>query len=83
MISHLLRLTPRKQEKVAAALASIPRKAHSTSLNKWRKLMGLLHSITPSVSVSRGMFTQVQHALKKAAGRHIKLTTDVHDKLEA
>ena len=31
-ISHLLRLPPRRQEKVMAALAAIPRKANSTSL---------------------------------------------------
>ena len=31
-ISHLLSLPPRRQEKVAAALAAIPRKVHTTSL---------------------------------------------------
>ena len=29
------------------------------------------------------MLKQVQHALKRAAGRHVQLTTDMHDKLEA
>ena len=29
------------------------------------------------------MFTIVQHALIKAAGRHVQLTVDVHNKLEA
>ena len=68
---------------MAAALAAIPRDAHSTSLRKWRELLGLLRSIKPAVSGSRGMFTQVQHALKRATCRHVQLTADVHDELEA
>ena len=78
-IDHLLCLPPRQQEKVAAALAAILRKARTTSLRKWRKLLGLLRSITPAVDGSRGVFTRVHHALKRAVGRHVQLTTDVHD----
>ena len=66
-----------------ATLASTPWEERTTSLRKWSKLLGLLQSITPSVSGTRGMFTEVQHALKRAVGRHVKITTDVHDKLEA
>ena len=83
MFSHLLRLPPRQQEKVEAALAAITRKAHSTSLPKWRKLLGLLLSITLAVSGSRGMFTQVQHTLKRATGRHVQLISDVQNDLKA
>ena len=90
MFSHLLRLPPRQQEKVEAALAAITRKAHSTSLPKWRKLLGLLRrllgllfGITPAVSRSRGMFTQVQHTLKRETRRHAQLTADVKNELEA
>ena len=82
-IANLLRLPPRRQDKVAAALAAIPRKAHYTSLRKLRKLLGLLRSITSAVAGSRGMFIQVQHALKRATGSHIQLTSDVHNELEA
>ena len=67
-------------------MAAIPRKAHFTSLHKWRKvlgilrrLLGLLRSITPAVTESRGMFTWVKHALKRATGRHAQLTVDVHN----
>ena len=56
-IDYLLRLSPRQQEKVAATLADIPRKVHTNSLRKWRKLLGLMRSITPAVAGSRGMFT--------------------------
>ena len=68
---------------MAVALAGIPRKAVTISLCKWRKLLGLLRSITPAVAGSRSIFTQVQHALKRAAGGHVYLTTDVHDVLKA
>ena len=67
-IYHLLRLPPRRQDNVAAALADIPRKVRTTSLHKWRKLLGLLCSIIPAVTGLRGMFTRVQHALKRARG---------------
>ena len=83
MIAHMLCLPPRQQEKVDAALAAIPRKAHSTSLRKFRNLLGMLHSITPDVSGLRVMFKHVQHALKRATGRHVQLTADVHNDLEA
>ena len=63
-------------------MAAIPRKTYYTSLQKWRMLLGLLRSITPAVAVSRCMFTQVQHALKRATGRHAQITADVHNELE-
>ena len=83
MIAHLLCIPPIRQENVAAALEDIPRKAFTTSLRKWCKLLGLLHSITLAVAGLRGMFTLVQHALKIEAGRQVQITTDVHDELEA
>ena len=63
-------------------MAAIPRKTHSTSLHKWCMLLGLLCSITSAVSRLRGMFTWVQHALKRVTGRHAQLTADVHNDLE-
>ena len=53
------------------------------SLRKWRRLLGLLQSITPAVSGLRGMFTRVQNYITRAAWRHVHLTADVHHKLEA
>ena len=61
----------------------IHREACTTSFLKWRKLLGLLKSITLDVSVSRGIFTRLQHSLKRAVGRHAQLITNVHNKLEA
>ena len=82
-IAHLLRLPPTCWDKVASALVAIPREAHTTSLRKWHKLLGLLRSITLAVTGSRRMLTQVQHALKRAAERHVQLTMDMHDELKA
>ena len=82
-IAHLFHLPPRQQEKVAAALADIPGKAYTTSLRKWRNLLGMLRSITPAVTGSRSMFTKVQHSLKRATGKHIQITVDMHNELEA
>ena len=83
MISHLLLIPPKLQEKVVATLASITREAHSNSLCKWRNVMRMLISITPDVSGLRGIFTWVQHALKTATGRHVQFTADVNNDPEA
>ena len=82
-ITHLIQLPPRPQEKVEATLAATPRTAHTTSLSKGHKLLGMLSSITPAVSGSKGMFTRVQHSLKKAAEQHVHLTADMNNNLEA
>ena len=82
-ISHMLRLPSTWQEEVAAALVAIPPEARTTSLRKWRNILVLLRSITPFISGSRVIFTQVQYALKRAAERHIQLTTNLQDELEA
>ena len=78
-VSHLLHLPPRKQSKVEAVLRATSRTTHTTSQSKWRKLLGLMHSIAPSIEVSRDMFIRVQNYLKRAAGRHVHLTADVND----
>ena len=78
-IAHLIRLPPIQQDRVAAALAANPRKAHSTSLWKWRKILGLLRIITLAVTGLRGMFARVQHDLKRETGRHVQITADVQD----
>ena len=67
-IAHLLCPPPTRRYKVAADLAAIPRVARTTSLLKWRKLLGIIQSITPAVSGSKGMFTRVQHAPKTSGG---------------
>ena len=58
-IAHLLRLLPTRRDKVAAALTAIPWEARTTSLRKWRNLLGLLQRITQAVAVSRSLFTRV------------------------
>ena len=55
-IAQLLPLPPSQQEKVEAALAAIPRTTHTISLRKWRKLLGLMYSITLAVAGSRSIF---------------------------
>ena len=82
-VLHLLRLPTNWQAKVKAELKAIPGISHTTSLRKWCKLLGMLQSITPDVAVSRGIFTRVQRALKRAAGMHFQLTTYVHDELDS
>ena len=64
-------------------MVAIPRKAQYNPLRKWCKLLGILRSITPVVAGSGGMFTRFQHSLKRVTGRHVQLTSYMHDELEA
>ena len=82
-ISQLLRVLPKRQAKVHTALeATPPQAAHSTLLRKWRKLLGLLWSITSAVAGSWVIFARVQHSLTKTVGRHVHLTVYVHYELD-
>ena len=56
---HHLRLTPKRELKVRAALNVIPTKARQVSLRKRRHLLGLLRSITPAIAGAHGMFTRL------------------------
>ena len=53
------------------------------ALRKWRKLLVLLRSITLDVAVLRSMFKRVQYAFKRVVRRHVQITADVHDELDA
>ena len=60
---HHLRLTPKQESKVCAALDTISAAAHQVSLLKWRHILGIPSSIAPAVAGAQGMFTRLQHAL--------------------
>ena len=82
-VAKFIRLPPKRQAKVHTALEAISPASHNNSLRKWRKLLGILRSITPAIEGSQGMSTLVKHALTKAAGQHVHLPADVNDKINA
>ena len=82
-VAQSLHLSQKRQFKVKAELNEISPFIHKKSLRKRRKLLGMLRSITPAVAGSRGMFTCVEHALKKATRSHVNLTAAIHNKLAA
>ena len=68
---------------MTAALAAIPGKLRTTSRCKCSNILWLLRSITLTIAGLKVVFTRVQHALKREAGRHVQLTADMHDDLNA
>ena len=78
-----LRLTPKRELKVRAALGAIPTKARQVSFRKWWHLLGILRSVHLAVAGAQGMFTRLLHALWQAQGRRVTLSTTVHDELSA
>ena len=82
-VAQFICLPPKHHSKVHAFLEATPQATHNTLLRKRRKLLGMLCSITPAVYRGQGVFIFVQHALTKASCRHVHLTSDVHDELNA
>ena len=58
-------------------LDTAPPSASQFSRRRWHKLLGTLRSTVPAIAGAAGMFTRLQHALKRANGRRIILTTPV------
>ena len=80
---HHLRLTPKRDLKVRAALDTIPSEACQVSLRKWWHLLCILRSITPSVYGAQGMFKLLQNKLQQARGRQVQMSPAFQDELSA
>ena len=74
--------TRKLQNQTSLHTGSNPPNVHRCSHRRWHHLLGILWSAVAAISGTTRMFTRLQHELKMAKGRHIKLTTPVRDKLE-
>ena len=81
-ITHLLHTPDKLLIKTNNTLAELLPSAHTASLLKCRKLLGLMYSITPEVPGAQGIFTQLQHALTLEKLLRVTLSHTVQDKLD-
>ena len=69
---------PEDQKAILLALLdTVPPGASRCSQRRWHKFIGTLRSTVPAIAGAAGMFTRLQHALKRTNGLRINLTTPV------
>ena len=78
---QILTLPSTCRGKLAGGLAAIPNQAARVSKKKYYILLGVLCSAVPEIAGAGGMFSSLQHALKTADARRVKLTFHVHNAL--
>ena len=68
-------------DKLADAIAAITNQPEIFSEKKWYRLIVILSRAVPEISAAEGMPSRLQHALKTANSRRVKLTLHVNDGL--
>ena len=76
-----LTLPPRRLQRLADLLASIPSHQQRLSLSTWHSLLGELRSMSLALPGSRGLFSHLQAAIKTRAGTRLRLTPAFHGAL--
>jgi hypothetical protein len=74
-----LELPPHRRLRLQELLASIPRSQRRCSVRTWHKLLGELRSMSVALPGSRGLFSQLQLALKESSQGRLRLDRGVHD----
>jgi hypothetical protein len=80
-VAMTLELPPHRRLRLQEILAEIPPSQRRTSVRKWHKLLGELRSMSVALPGSRGLFSQLQLALKDSDKGRLRLDNGVHDAL--
>jgi hypothetical protein len=76
-----VRLPPRRLQRLAELLTSIPITQSCLSLDRWYKLLSELRSMLLALPGTRGLFSSLQAALCSSDGKRLCLTKSFHDAL--
>ena len=76
-----LTLPPRRLQRLAELLASIPSHQKRLSLSTWHALLGELRSMSLALPGSRGLFSHLQAAIRTRQGTRLRLTPAFHGAL--
>jgi hypothetical protein len=74
-------LPPRRLQRLADLLASIPANQKRLSLSTWHSLLGELRSMSLALPGSRGLFSHLQAAIRTRDGTRLRLTPAFHGAL--
>jgi hypothetical protein len=78
-----LSLPPRRLQRLADILNSIPRSQKRISIQRWHTVLGELRSMAMAIPGTRGLFSHMQEALRhKDPSHHLDLRKGVHDALD-
>ena len=79
-----LQLTPRRQKRLYELLyKDLPKARKRITVQDWHKVLGELRSMSLALPGSRGLFSQLQHALSTATpDSRIRLTEPIHQVLD-
>jgi hypothetical protein len=80
-VAMTIRLPPRRLERLAELLASIPATQSRLSLDRWYKILGELRSMSLALPGTRGLFSSLQAALRSSDGKRLRLTKSFHEAL--
>ena len=74
-------LPPHRADRFRDILADIPATQKCISVNKWHRCLGELRSMLLALPGLRGLFTQMQEALRHFKGKGVTITQGVHEAL--
>jgi hypothetical protein len=78
-VAMTTRLPPRRLQRLAELLASIPVTQSRLSLDRWHKILGELRSMSLAPPGTRGLFSSLQAALLSTDSKRLRLTKSFHD----
>ena len=81
-VTMTIHLPPKRVQRLAEILASIPRCQKRTSIRKWHKVLGELRSMAIALPGARHLFSHMQHAMATKLGGRVALKRGVHDALD-
>ena len=81
-VDMTLTLPPRRLQRLADLLDSIPSSQRRLSLQKWHCLLGELRSMSLALPGSRGLFSHLQQAIRSRQGNRLRLTAAFHHALD-
>jgi hypothetical protein len=77
-----LELPDHRRARLHEILHSIPRSQKRTSVKVWHSILGELRSMSLALPGSRGLFSELQDALRHKTQNRLRLSRGVHDALD-
>ena len=80
-INMTISLPPHRADRFWDILSEVPTTQKRISVDKWHRCLGELRSMLLALPGSRGLFSQVQEALRHVNDKWVMLTRGVHEAL--
>jgi hypothetical protein len=81
-VAMTITLPPRRLQRLADLLLSIPLQQKRLAMDKWHRLLGELRSMALALPGARGLFSHLQAAIRTQQDHRLRLTTGFHNALD-